>query len=47
MARPNFKEKTFVSGSKTTKFVNVFFLESFPLYGIYIVLLYMGWESTF
>ena len=34
MARPNFEEKTFVGGSKTAKFVNVFSLESFPLYGI-------------
>ena len=34
MARPNFMEKTFTGGSKTTKFVKVFFLESFPLYSI-------------
>ena len=32
MARPNFEEKTFAGGSKTAKSVNVFFLESFPLY---------------
>ena len=32
-ARPNFEEKTFAGGSKITKFVNVFSLESFPLYG--------------
>ena len=35
MAHPNFVEKTFTSGSKTTKFVNIFSLESFPLYGSY------------
>ena len=35
MARPNFEEKTFMDGPKTMKFVNVFSLESFPLYGIY------------
>ena len=34
MARPNFMEKTFVGGSKTVKFVKVFSLESFLLYGI-------------
>ena len=34
MAHPNFKEKTFANGSKTAKFMNVFSLESFPLYGI-------------
>ena len=33
MAHPNFVEKTFIGGSKTAKFVNVFSLESFPLYG--------------
>ena len=33
MARPNFIEKTFVGGSKTMKFMKVFFLESFLLYG--------------
>ena len=32
MARPNSVEKTYVGGSKTTKFVNVFSLESFVLY---------------
>ena len=32
---PNFEEKTFVGGSKTMKFVNVFSLENFPLYNIY------------
>ena len=30
---PNFMEKTFVAGSKTVKFVNIFSLESFALYG--------------
>ena len=35
MARPNFMEKTFTGGSKTTKFVKFFSLKSFPLYGIY------------
>ena len=33
VARPNFEEKTFVVASKTVKFVNVFSLESFALYG--------------
>ena len=33
MARPNIEEKTFAGGSKAMKFVNVFSLESFPLYG--------------
>ena len=28
-------EKTFTNGSKSTKFVKVFSLESFPLYGMY------------
>ena len=32
-ACPNFLEKTFTGGSKTAKFVNVFSLESFVLYG--------------
>ena len=36
MAHPNFEEKTFVGGSKATKFVNVFSLELFPLYGIMV-----------
>ena len=31
----HFAEKTFVGGSKTEKFVNVFSLKSFPLYGIW------------
>ena len=35
MACPKFEEKTFAGGSKTTKFVNVFSLESFPLYGMH------------
>ena len=35
MARPNFVEKTFAGDSKTAKFVKVFSLESFPLYGTY------------
>ena len=34
MAWPNFVEKTFAGNSKTAKFVNVFSLESFPLYGM-------------
>ena len=33
-ARPNFVEKIITGGSKTTKFVNVFSLESLPLYSI-------------
>ena len=33
-AHPNFVEKTFTGGSKTAKFVNVFYLESFALYDI-------------
>ena len=36
MACTNFVEKTFTGGSKTAKFVNVFSLESFPLYGMFI-----------
>lgn len=32
-ACPNIVEKTFVDGSQTAKFVNVFFLKSFPLCG--------------
>ena len=36
MACPNFVEKTFAGGSKTAKFVKVFSLECFPLYGICI-----------
>ena len=31
---PNFAENTFTNSHKTAKFVKVFFLESFPLYGI-------------
>ena len=34
MACPNFVEKTFAGGSKTVKFMKVFSLESFLLYGI-------------
>ena len=34
-APPNFAEKTFANSHKTVKFAKVFFLESFPLYGIY------------
>ena len=30
---PNFTEKTFTNSHKTLKFVKVFSLESFPLYG--------------
>ena len=30
---PNFAEKTFANSHKNTKFVKVFFLESFLLYG--------------
>ena len=33
---PTFVEKTFVGGYKTAKFVNVFSLENFALYSIYI-----------
>ena len=32
---PNFTEKTFANSHKTVKFVKVFSLESFPLYGIF------------
>ena len=31
---PNFKEKSFANSHKTVKFVEVFSLESFPLYSI-------------
>ena len=34
MARPNFVEKTFMSGSGTAKFVEVFSLKNFSLYSI-------------
>ena len=34
---PNFAEKTFTFSHETAKFVNVFSLESFPLYGILTV----------
>ena len=33
-ACPNFVGKTFAGGSKTAKFVNIFSLESFALYGV-------------
>ena len=33
MARPNFVEKTFAGDSKTAKFMKIFSLESFSLYG--------------
>ena len=32
---PNFMEKTFANSHKTTKFMKVFSLESFPLYSTY------------
>ena len=32
MPKINFVDKTFAGGSKTTKFVKAFSLESFPLY---------------
>ena len=35
-AHPNFMEKTFAGGSKTVKFVNIFSLVSFALYGTLI-----------
>ena len=35
---PNFVEKTFMNNHKTVKFMKVFSLESFPLYGILFVL---------
>ena len=31
---PNFAEKIFADGRKSTNFAKVFFLESFPLYGM-------------
>ena len=34
---PNFAEKTFTNSHKTAKFTKVFYLESFPLYGISVV----------
>ena len=42
---PSFMEKTFAGGSKTERFSNVFFLESFPLYGIDIRDVYPGLET--
>ena len=35
---PNFTEKTFANSHKTAKFAKVFSLESFPLYGISLLL---------
>ena len=35
---PNFTEKTFVNSYKTSKFVKVFSLESFPLYSLHLVI---------
>ena len=37
MARSNFMERTFAGGSKAVKFVKVFSLESFPLYGMHTI----------
>ena len=34
------QEKTFADSPKTTKFTKIFSLESFPLYGIHLYLLY-------
>ena len=42
---PNFTEKTFVTGSKTAKFVNIFSLESFALYGNVFVFFYEQMED--
>ena len=36
-ACPHFMEKTFASGSKTVKFVNVFSLENFALYSMFVI----------
>ena len=33
---PKFRGENFAGGPKTAKFVNVFSLENFPLYSIYI-----------
>ena len=33
---PNFVEKTSANSYKTTKFVKVFFLKSFPTYGVHL-----------
>ena len=46
MARPNFVEKTFAGGSKTAKFVKVFSLESFPLYGIKAIACYPAFKHA-
>ena len=43
---PNFAEKTFVNSHKTAKFVKVFSLEHFPLYGISNVLPYLKCYSA-
>ena len=42
MAHPNCEEKTFTDGSKTTKFVNILSLESFPLYGTWVACSLLG-----
>ena len=38
---PNFAEKTFADGSQTSKSAKVFSLESFPLYGRYLGVVYV------
>ena len=50
MGCPNFVEKTFTGGSKTAKFMKVFFLESLPLYSIWTTFFYdikLGYQEFF
>ena len=44
----NFMEKTFADGSKTTKFMSVFSLESFPLYsnGYYLAVWILNGDTS-
>ena len=35
-APQNSQKKTFVNGPKSTKFANIFFLESFPVYSMHM-----------
>ena len=46
MACLDFMKKTFTGGSKTAKFINVFSLESFPLYSNRMVNV-QDWKQKF
>ena len=43
---PNFVEKTFANSHKTAKFAKVFYLESFPLYGIHMCGISSLWQTS-